>query len=126
MKPGKALIMFVGALAIAVGTTASACAADAITVEEYGQLKNEKGMAILIPYLQGAADALWSANAALQGGGKAPLYCPASDKPLSATELLQLTDRLLATLARQGKAVPGKLPVTTVAANAVVLAHPCR
>jgi hypothetical protein len=121
----KILIASSIALSI-VGMTAPAGAADAITVEEYAQLKNEKGMAILIPYLQGAADALWSANAALQGGGKAPLYCSASGKPLSATELLQLTDRLLANLARQGKAAPRKLPVTTVAANAVVLAHPCR
>lgn len=124
--------MHLGKILVAIGMALSssraptiASAADAITVEEYAQLKNEKGVAILVPYLQGAADAMWSANTALIGGGKAPLYCSDSDKPLSATELMVLTDRLLANLIRRGETVPATLYVTTAAANAIVLAHPC-
>jgi hypothetical protein len=104
----------------------NAHAADAITVEEYGELKEARDLSILVPYLQGAADAMWSANAALTGKGKPPLYCATGDKPLSATQLMELANHLLTALSKQGRPVSGSVSITTVAANAVVFAFPCR
>lgn len=115
-------------LAFAAGfglATPNAYAADAITVEEYVELKEARDLSILVPYLQGAADAMWSANSALVGAGKPPLYCTTEDRPLSATRLMELTNKLLANLGRQGRPASPDLSITTVAANAVVLAHPC-
>jgi hypothetical protein len=104
----------------------SAQAADAITVHEYVGLKRSNDMSILVPYMSGAADALWSSNAALMGGGKPPLYCSGADRPLSATQLIQLTDKLLADLIRRGNPAPPEMTLTTVSANAVVIAFACK
>lgn len=69
---------------------------------------------------------MWSANSALVGAGKPPLYCTTEDRPLSATRLMELTNKLLANLGRQGRPASPDLSITTAAANAVVLLYPCK
>lgn len=101
-------------------------AASPITISEYVELKREKNVDILVPYMSGAADALWSANFVLLAMGKRPLYCGQNDSPISATQLISLTDSFLASAIRSGKTPPSSMTLTTVSANAVAAAFPCK
>jgi hypothetical protein len=100
-------------------------AASPITISEYVELKREKNVDILVPYMSGAADALWSTNFVLLATGKRPLYCGQNDSPISATQLINLTDNFLASAIRSGRTPPNAMTLTTVSANAVATAFPC-
>lgn len=121
----KAVANFAISMIIAAPT---AYAAEPITVSEYVQMKSKLGKnkdLTLIIYLSGVADALYSANLVAAGQGKPQLYCFNSPRPLTATELIDYTDKLLADQIRKGEPVQGNFYIAVVAANAVGAALKC-